>query len=55
MTTEERIQELKTEARRLQKEMNYLISNRRNPARFGQLERRQEAIWRQINQLRKEA
>jgi hypothetical protein len=49
------ITQLMNEARRIQREQSILIRARRNPARYGQLERHlNEVIFPQVNALRAE-
>lgn len=46
------IDNLTQEARLIQREQSMLIRARRNPARFGQLERRITTIWQRVDTLR---
>ena len=52
MTTEQKIKELKAEARNLQKEQYNLINSRRDANRFGDCEKRLEKIYREIDNLK---
>ena len=54
---EQQLATLEAQARRIQREQHLLINSRRNPARFGQLERELEGpngIWRQVDRLRQQ-
>lgn len=54
MVNKEKLAALLSEARSIQSEQYNLIAARRNPNRFGDLERRLVVIWAQVDALRAE-
>ena len=49
---EQKIKELKKKARKLQQEQYNLIGYRKNPRRFGEIEKELNQIWTEIDKLR---
>ena len=50
-SSESKIKELKTEARKLQNEQFNLIGFKKNPRRFGEITIELEIIWQEIGRL----
>ena len=51
MNNEQKINELKTQAKKLQKAQYNLIPNHKNAKTFGQIEIELEKIWKEIDSL----